>query len=82
MRIAVCDDDKSYLQGLVNMIEKWADQGGVSVELFSFNNGDELVDKCRNVCMDVIFLDVLMPLLNGIDTAKELRKIITKKSKM
>lgn len=77
MRIAVCDDDKTYLQDLVDMIEKWADQSDVSVELFSFNNGDELVDKCKNVCMDVVFLDVLMPLLNGIDTARELRKTDT-----
>ena len=28
----------------------------------------------KSECFDLIFLDVLMPLLNGIDTAKELRR--------
>lgn len=39
-----------------------------------FTNGDDLIAAHRNDCMDLIILDVIMPLLNGMDVARELRK--------
>ena len=73
LRIGVCDDDKEFLQRLVQMIHIWSDHSGIPTELYPFDNGDELISKNAAFRMDIILLDIVMPLLNGMDTARELR---------
>ena len=74
IRIAVCDDSPEFLQQAVNMVERWSEESGVPAEIFRFDNGDALLAKNAVTHMDVIFLDIIMPLQSGIDTAKELRQ--------
>ena len=73
MRIAVCDDNADFLLSEITMIEKWSEQSGIPVEIYRFDNGDSLIAKNASVGMDIIFLDIIMPLQNGMETAKELR---------
>lgn len=73
LRIAVCDDDAVFLQAAEQMIRRWSEQSGVPTEIHRFDNGDELLAKCMVQRMDVIVLDIVMPLLNGMDAARELR---------
>lgn len=74
IRIAVCDDDADNLIASLKMIEKWAVDSNIPIETYQFDNGDALINKNNSVRMDIIFLDIIMPLLNGMDTAKELRQ--------
>ena len=73
LRIGVCDDDREFRQRLVQMIRIWSDHSGIPTELYPFDNGDELISKNAAFRMDIILLDIVMPLLNGMDTARELR---------
>lgn len=73
MNIAICDDEQLFLDTICHFIEEWSKQHGKKVRLFRFTNGDDLLHTYWNEGIDLIFLDVVMPLLNGIDTAKELR---------
>lgn len=41
--------------------------------MYQYTNGDDLLLSHKTECMDLILLDVVMPLLNGIDTVRELR---------
>ena len=74
IRIAVCDDSPEFLQQAVNMVERWSEESGVPAEIYRFDNGDALLAKNAATHMDIIFLDIIMPLQSGIDTAKELRQ--------
>ena len=74
IRIAVCDDSPEFLQQAVNMVERWSEESGVPAEIYRFDNGDALLAKNAVTHMDIIFLDIIMPLQSGIDTAKELRQ--------
>ncbi len=74
LRIAVCDDEAAGLNAAIQMIEAWSAEREIAVEIFRFNNADELIAKSASVRMDVIFLDIIMPLLNGIDAGKEIRQ--------
>ena len=71
MRIALCDDQPSLLEQLHTMILDW--KGG-KTSVSCYDNGDDLLRAHASAPFDVIFLDVLMPLLNGMETAKELRQ--------
>lgn len=73
MKIAICDDEKQWIDTICPLLEHWAKKHNISLTLYPFTNGDDLIAAHRNECMDLIILDVIMPLLNGIDTAKELR---------
>lgn len=74
IRIAVCDDNLEFLERESELIERWSEQSRIPVEIFRFDNGDALIAKNNSVRMDIIFLDIIMPLQNGIDTARELRQ--------
>ena len=43
----------------------------IKLTLYRFTNGDDLIAAHQSECMDFIFLDIIMPLLNGIDAARE-----------
>lgn len=73
MNIAICDDEQLFLDTTCQFIEEWAKLRKKRIRLLRFTNGDDLLHACRNEDIDLIFLDVVMPLLSGIDTAKELR---------
>ena len=45
----------------------------IALTLYHFSDGDELLRAHQKHCMDLIILDIIMPLLSGLDTAKELR---------
>ena len=77
MKIAVCDDEKQFIEEVCPLLETRAKQHDIQLSLFCFTNGDDLIDAHKSKCMDLIFLDIIMPLLNGIETAKELRRIDT-----
>ena len=74
IRIAVCDDSPDFLQRAVDMVERWSEQSGIQTEIYRFDNGDALLAKNAVAHMNIIFLDIIMPLQSGIDTAKELRQ--------
>ena len=46
----------------------------IPVKIYTFNNGDKLVAANTEERLDIIFLDIIMPLLNGMDAARELRQ--------
>ena len=73
IRIAVCDDSPKFLEQVSDMVERWSEQSGIPTEIYRFDNGDALLAKNAVTHMDIIFLDIIMPLQSGIDTAKELR---------
>ena len=74
MRIALCDDSREFLDQMMGLMERWSEQSGIQTEIYCFDHGDALLAKSTEFHMDVIFLDIIMPLLNGMDTAKELRQ--------
>ena len=72
VRIACCDDDKNYLNTVKNMIDSW-NQCPVLLHTDIFDEGDALIQAHAKQPYDIIILDIVMPLLNGMDTAREIR---------
>ena len=73
LRIAICDDKKEFLTEANLLISEWKkDCDSVVIELFG--DGDSLVDAHFEDPFDIILLDIVMPVTNGIDTASQIRK--------
>jgi len=70
LRIVIADDHTMVRQGLRALLER--EQFEVVGEASNGREGVHLVEKLHP---DVAVLDVAMPLLNGIDAAREIRKV-------
>ncbi|WMI81981.1 LytR/AlgR family response regulator transcription factor [Anaerotignum sp. MB30-C6] len=76
MRIAICDDFQSDREALSVLIEKWSENSNKVVTIFHYSNGEDLVDGYQNgLTHEVIFLDIFMDRLSGIEAAFKIREV-------
>lgn len=73
MKIAIIDDDKRDADLLSNYLERFADEynKNFKVEVYHFS-GEFLEEFASDY--ELIFMDIEMPGLNGLEAARELRK--------
>ena len=71
MRILICDDEERYLNELKVHVEEYLRTHNIKAELFTTLNPKEIMDS--SFAFDLVFLDIQMPELNGIELAKELK---------
>ena len=67
-RVMACDDHAILLDGLRSLLEPEFELVGTA------EDGRALLAAARNLRPDVVILDISMPLLNGIEAARQLRK--------
>ena len=68
MRIAICDDEKNIRELIANKVaKKYPD-----AEIIFFPSGEELLLSDEPI--DILFLDIQMSGIDGMETARELRK--------
>ena len=71
-RVVLADDHSLVLEGIRKLLDKNVDLVGV------VGDGRALVKAVQEKEVDVVLLDISMPLLNGIDAARQIRKISPK----
>lgn len=76
MTIDIVDDNASDAERLKGLVERYAKESGVQMSVRSFKNGMSFLEH-YSADTDVVFLDVEMPIMNGIDVAKKLRETDT-----
>ena len=73
IRITICDDDKEYREKLKHLIGCILfDKEDVIFECYE--NGQELLNEGSKIDTDLIFMDITMPGIDGMETAWILRK--------
>lgn len=72
MYIAICDDDNSYRDEIQNYVKKYFMSKDLECDISLFSDGKD-VAECGRV-FDIVFLDIEMDNLNGIETAKILNR--------
>lgn len=74
LEVVCCDDEKEMRKALMRIIEPELQLQGIEYQLREFSSGEELLSS-RLESIDLLFLDIEMKALDGIETAKQLRKI-------
>lgn len=73
LKIALCDDTPEELECLVKYIEVYKAASNSEIIYECFSSGTELLANISSGSFyNLIFLDVVMPAINGIDVAKEI----------
>lgn len=72
MNIAICDDDSSFRDDLEKHLKHYFNEKSISLNFVQFSCGEDLLNN--TILFDLVFLDVEMKKINGIDTGKELKR--------
>lgn len=70
-RILIADDNPAVRRGLRDLIEHTQDWDVCGEAV----NGHEAIERARELHPDILLLDLVMPDMNGFDTARELAKL-------
>lgn len=77
LRVAICDDAKEYGDWLARVVEKWAINRQLNIQLKKFISGEELLaDVEASGYFDIVLLDIMFEGgIDGLTVAKKIREI-------
>jgi DNA-binding NarL/FixJ family response regulator len=67
MRIIIVDDNKNFIDSIINLLEMEYDY----IIVATFLDGDEFINNHRKYTYDVVLMDINMPILNGFQATKK-----------
>lgn len=73
VKIAIVENLKAEMQQLIDILDLYAKEKFVDFSTDKFVSGEEFFDK-KTSAYDIIFLDIMLPGMNGIEIAKQIRK--------
>ena len=76
IKVAVVEDNQDFADQEVQFLERFSKEESVPIQVACYQSGLEFLEQCRQGS-DIVLLDIEMPGLNGMDTARELRKVDT-----
>lgn len=71
--VAVCDDSKSMVEAMRENLEEYGKETAHELRIFTFSSGEELLEN-YNCKYDILFLDIKMTGMNGLQVAEKIRK--------
>lgn len=73
IKIAIVEDDEKSSQSLVSLIHKIQSEFSETIEIDTYPNGLDFIDGYQPI-YDIVFMDIDMPLMNGMEASKILRE--------
>lgn len=74
MRIAVCDDNPQELERIKGLLDAYRQDTMSGLVYKTYTDGLSLLEDMREGSFDLLLLDVMMPLINGMQVAHEIRE--------
>lgn len=78
LKIAICDDEQKYIEDTASLLKKYCHIASIEVDVVKCTDGNRLLEYINNnTNYDIIFLDIEMDNINGIELAEKIREIDT-----
>ncbi len=75
IKAAICEDSELDRDILKKIIGFLLEEIGLAYDIVLYSNGQELVSGYKNYPVDIIFLDILMDDIDGIETGRLIREM-------
>ena len=75
IRIAVCDDEKYFREKIGALLQEYSSAREFGINVESFASGEEFLASEKKEMFDVIFLDINMDELDGMETAQKIQDV-------
>lgn len=76
IRIAIVEDEDAAANLLCDYITKYQEKNQIQFDVTRFSDAISFLEDSRNV-FDIVFMDIELPELNGMDAAVRLRRVDT-----
>ncbi|PHV70919.1 LytTR family transcriptional regulator [Sporanaerobium hydrogeniformans] len=73
LKIAICDDQPKELTMMQSYITEYLTAYGLSAEVKQYTHPDDLLHQLQADCFHLYLLDIVMPMVNGLELGKEIR---------
>ena len=73
LKIAICDDRKEDGDRMHQYVQQFCQEKMLQAEIKVFDHPDDLLCACEKYRPHIYLLDIVMPMVNGIQAARELR---------
>lgn len=73
MYIAVCEDNLTELNTITSLLDAYKLERRIPMHYRAFSNATEFLASVEKEAFSLYLLDIIMPGINGIDVAKEIR---------
>lgn len=74
MRIAYCEDEPAQAALVRDMVMQWAESRKITAEVILYESAEEFLFKNETFLYDVVFLDIAMRQMNGVELARAIRQ--------
>ena len=74
MRIAYCEDEPAQAALVRAMILQWAESRRITAEVVLYESAEEFLFKNEVFAYDIVFLDIAMRQMNGVELARAIRR--------
>ncbi|WP_283610342.1 LytR/AlgR family response regulator transcription factor [Faecalispora anaeroviscerum] len=75
LHIAVCDDQPRELEIINEHITEYLDTHTLEAEMKEFSHPDQLLTALKTESFHLYILDIVMPMVNGLELGKEIRRL-------
>jgi two-component system sensor histidine kinase/response regulator len=70
MKILLAEDEKMAQNSIINFCKKF------EIGLDVVGNGEEAFNKCKTETYDLILMDLIMPVMDGVQATKEIKSLV------
>ncbi len=78
MKLALCDDNVTFLNDLDNYLTNYCNEHKLEVEKYLFNCGEDFINSDRD--FDIVFMDIYLGDKNGVELVQQLN--VSERSKV
>lgn len=71
--IAIVEDERTFSEQLQEFLKEYQEEKNINFKISVFKDGAEILEEYKQI-YDIILLDIEMPEINGMETARRIRK--------
>jgi len=73
LKIAICDDAKEDRDRVYNLVNEYVTEKKLDADIHVYEHPDTMIVECEKLRPQLYVLDIVMPMVSGIEAARELR---------